>query len=274
MPMSSPGSPANTKVPAVDERLVAPESRYEIDDGRLVYVPPADEPHGSRHSKVAALLEAHVTAEFDVAVDMLTRTSETGDQAPDVSVFPRARDPRTRSRRLEELAFEVVATESLGRAADKAGVLASRGVRRIFAIDVARLRAFEWSRELEGWTLLDPSSSIEDPTLAVPLPIEPLARAIKADDAMAKALRAKRHPEFLAERAEGFDEGHARGIEQGIERGIERGRRLALRRLLSIKFGGVGPDLDARIAGATSDELDMYLERLLTAATAVAVFER
>jgi len=274
MPMSPPSRPANTATPAVDERLVASESRYEIADGNLVYVPPADEPHGSRHSKVAALLEAHTSADFDVAVGMLTRTSETSDQAPDVTVFPRARDPRTGGRRLEELAFEVISTESLGHAADKAADLASRGVRRIFAIDVVRIRAFEWSRELEGWTLLDPGGAIEDPTLAVPLPIEPLVRAIKADDAIAKALRAKRHPELLAERAEGRAEGFDEGLERGIERGIERGRRLELRRLLTIKFGVIDPDLDARVADATSDELDTYLERLLSAASAVAVFER
>jgi hypothetical protein len=60
--------------------------------------------------------------------------------------------------------------------------------------------------------MLDLTSSIEDQTLAVPLPIEPLVRAIKADDAVAKALRAKRHPEFLAERAEGWAEAMAGSV--------------------------------------------------------------
>ena len=35
--------------PAVDERLVMPETRFEILDGKVEYVPPADEPHGVRH---------------------------------------------------------------------------------------------------------------------------------------------------------------------------------------------------------------------------------
>jgi hypothetical protein len=34
------------RLPAVDERLVAPESRYEILDGRIVHVSPAHPPHG------------------------------------------------------------------------------------------------------------------------------------------------------------------------------------------------------------------------------------
>jgi Uma2 family endonuclease len=94
---------ANAKLPAVDERLVAPETRYEIDGGVLVHVSPAHEPHGSRHSKISALLEARVDLELDVATDMLTRTSETTDVAPDVSVFPVERDPETGGRQLEHL---------------------------------------------------------------------------------------------------------------------------------------------------------------------------
>jgi hypothetical protein len=33
---------------------------YEVEDGRVQYVSPADEPQGSRHSKLSALLEAFV----------------------------------------------------------------------------------------------------------------------------------------------------------------------------------------------------------------------
>ena len=77
--MSSPGSLVDTDLPAVDDRLAPPETRYEIDDGKLVYVPPCYEPHANRHSKVSAVLEAYVTADYDVACDMLTRTSRTSD---------------------------------------------------------------------------------------------------------------------------------------------------------------------------------------------------
>src|SRR5580700_7264431 len=117
---------------AVDERLVAPESGYEVIDGEVVRVPPCDEPHGSRHSKISALLEIYAAKGYDVASDMLTRTSEKGDLAPDASVFPEARDPVTGGRRLEELAFEVLSTEELSHAAKKARALCGRGVRRVF----------------------------------------------------------------------------------------------------------------------------------------------
>src|SRR4051812_30641197 len=120
-------------LPSIDDRLVEPETRYEMYDGELVYVPPADPPHGIRHSKISALVEAHAAADFEVASDMLTRTSKTSDVAPDVSVFPSARDPVTGGRQLEQLAFEVVSTQSIKRAGQKAAKLTERGVRRVFA---------------------------------------------------------------------------------------------------------------------------------------------
>lgn len=87
---------------------------------------------------------------FDVASDMLTRLTETDDAAPDVSVFPVARDEATGGRQIEQLAFEVLSTEPLVDSGRKAAKLVARGVRRVIAIDVERRRAFEWSRELEG----------------------------------------------------------------------------------------------------------------------------
>lgn len=119
--LSSDATHADSPLPAVDEHLVVSEAGYEIVDGVLVHVSPSYEPHASRHSKISALLEAHTDLEFDVAVDMLTRTSETTDRAPDVSVFPSERDPKTGGRQLEHLAFEVVSTESLGHARRQGG---------------------------------------------------------------------------------------------------------------------------------------------------------
>ncbi|MBI2892069.1 MAG: Uma2 family endonuclease [Deltaproteobacteria bacterium] len=200
----------------VDERLVAPESRYEVEDGKVVYVAPSDEPHGSRHSKISALLEAHVAADYDVARDMLTRTSEIADIAPDASVFPAARDPVTGGRRIEELAFQVVSTEKLTDAGRKAQKLIGRGVRRVFAVDVARTRVFEWSAELGTWQILSNQAAIEDRCLAAPLPIEALVLAAKADDAMARALLAKQNSVLMAALDEGRNEGKAEGKAEAV----------------------------------------------------------
>ena len=155
--------PPSRELPPIDERLIAPGSRYEIYDGELAYVAPALPPHATRHSKLSALVETHAHPDFEVASDLLTRTSETSDVAPDVSVYPDAEDPLTGGRQLEHLAFEIVSTERLSRASRKAGMLADRGVRRVFAIDIEHERALEWSRSTRDWEELDPTGRIEDP---------------------------------------------------------------------------------------------------------------
>jgi len=203
-------------LPEVDQRLVTPETRFEIEDGRWIYVPPADERHGESHSRVDGLLRAHRAAGYSVAIDMLTRTSQSDDLAPDVSVYPTARDSRTRGRQLEELAFEIASTESLVHAGAKAARLVSRGVRRVFALDLQRARALEWSKEAGQWSILDLGARIVDPALAVPLPIEALLDAALADDAIVRAWRSRRHAEFIAERAEGREEGRAEGRAEAL----------------------------------------------------------
>ncbi|HEU4730902.1 MAG TPA: Uma2 family endonuclease, partial [Kofleriaceae bacterium] len=211
-------------LPGIDERLVEPETRYEMLEGRLVYVSPADAPHGTRHSKLAALLEVHAGLEYQVAADMLTRTSRTSDIAPDVSVFPSAPDPVTGKRQLQHLAFEVVSTQSLGYAGRKAAQLAGRGVRRVFAIDVERSQALEWSAVDGKWQALDPAGVIEDPALDVALPVGALLDTAKADDAVARALLAKGNAVLARDRAEAAAAGRAAGEAAGRAAGEAAGR--------------------------------------------------
>ena len=252
MKMSSHGSRAKPELPAVDERLVAADCGYEIDDGKLVRVPPAFEPHADRNSKLAALLEAHAAEEFNVAVDMLTRTSQIDDIAPDASVYPAARDPQTGGRQLEHLAFEVVSTQSLGDAGRKAAKLVGRGVRRVFAIVVERARAFEWSPDLGTWSLLDPDAVLDDRALAVPLPMRVLLHAAKADDAVAAALLAKRNPVLVA----AIDQGRAAGMAEALVQILEQ-RDLPL-----------APGDRARLlAERDLERLGRWLSRAITSAT-------
>jgi Uma2 family endonuclease len=243
---SSSSSPSRSSLPAVDTRLVAPESRYEIEDGKVKYVAPADEPHGTRHSKISALVEAHAGDDFEVASDMLTRTSEFDDMAPDVSVFPKERNEGG-GRKLEQLAFEVASTESLSAAGRKANKLMARGVRRVFVIDVSRQRAFEWSVEQRAFRSLERDSVIEDHALAAPLPIEALVHAAKADDAVARALLVKQNPvleaALAARRAEGEAEGELRGMAEGKLRGMAE----ALIAVLSARGIALEPADTARI---------------------------
>ena len=214
-------------------------------------------------------MEAHVAPEFDVASDMLTRTSETDDVAPDVSVFPYARDPATGGRQLEHPAFEIVSTETLGHAGQKAAKLVARGVRRVFAIDVGRARALEWSRSRGTWSLLDPSGHIEDLALAVPLPIEALVHAAKADDAMARALLAKRNPVLEAARAEDRITAKAEGkLEGKLE-----GKSSALLVILATRGVSLDPSVRARILDERDpDRLDRWIARAASCTTTAEVF--
>ena len=218
--MSIETTDADSELPDVDERLVAPESGYEIIDGMVVAVPPALPPHATRQSKIAALFEAHTRADYDVATEMLTRTSKIDDIAPDVSVFARAPDPKTGGRRLEELVVEIISTQTIANAATKAEKLSKRGVRRVFGIDLTRGRLLEWSRELGTWSILDSSADLVDAVLATPMPLSAMLDAGRTDDAVARALVAKHNPIVAAVRAEGLAEGVAEGLAEGTSRSI------------------------------------------------------
>jgi len=193
-----------------------PESGFEIVAGEVIAVSPAHEPHGNQHSKLSALLEAYCAPGYNAASDMLTRAGLREDFAPDGSIYPLARDPVTGGRQLEELAFEVVVTESLANAGKKAATLQGRGVRRVFAIDVERGRCLEWSRALDSWEILGAEAAIEDPALVTRLAIRDLVSAGSADDAVARALLAKRN----AVVEEALDARHARGRTDGLRDAI------------------------------------------------------
>ncbi|HVH43433.1 MAG TPA: Uma2 family endonuclease [Labilithrix sp.] len=217
--------------PAVDDRIVAPESRAEILEGRLIFAPPALEKDAVPHADLAYVLRAHVKDGFNVAVDMLTRTSEKSDFAPDVSVYEAARDPETGGRRLEELAFEIVNEQAIAEQTTKARELTRRGVRRVFCLVVKQEKIIEWSRATDGWAAT-PLDVIDDACLARPLPTDAVLKATRADDAVLQALRAKGHPQFDAVREEGREEGREAALRIGVldlcesyEIALDEGRR-------------------------------------------------
>jgi hypothetical protein len=220
-----PRSPSVPDLP-VDEPLIMPETRWEVIDGEVVYVSPAHEPHATRHSKLQAVLEVYKAAGFSAACDMLTRVSEKSELAPDASIYPTARDAETGRRQLEHIAFEICSTERLSESAIKAARLAERGVRRIFALDVERGRAVEWSRATGNWEILPIDAVVEDPALALPLPMRDVVAAAEVDDSIARALLHKQNPVLMQAlddtRAQGKIEGRAEGKAEAIVAVLER----------------------------------------------------
>jgi flagellar biosynthesis/type III secretory pathway protein FliH len=73
-------------------------------------------------------------------------------------------------------------------------------------------------------------------------------------------------------RAQGLEQGIEQGLEQGLERGRAEGEARTLRRQLSMKFGDLPSAMDERISVATTDQLEIWLDRVLTAESLSSVF--
>ena len=210
--------PGRGASPAVDDHLVAPEvTRDEIIAGRKVVAFPAEAPHGDKQVDLDTLLRLHVAPGYVVSADLITRFAMDSDFASDTCVRREGTDPATGRRYLEEIAFEVVSTQSERNAAEKAQVMHRSGVRRIFGVWVkGRRKACEWSAESESWSLLEEGSQIEDRCLGAPLPVKALLDAALVPRAVVQALEAQGDPAIqeLKEAAE------ARGIARGIAEAI------------------------------------------------------
>jgi Uma2 family endonuclease len=176
----------------VDERLVAPEQRFEAIDGQIVYAAPSNEPHGTAMFDLAALLSAHLLPGYRGAVDMLVRANRFSDFAPDACIFPAERDPETGGRQLEELVFEIIDSQPLSEVSRKARLLTERGIRQIFCLDLPQKRAHRWSAKDDAWVALRSDESITDPTCLVRgIPVRALLNAASVDEATAAALLEK-----------------------------------------------------------------------------------
>ena len=181
---------------------------------------PALPDHGDEHSELDFVVRGLVAPGYQVSTDLLTRVGGDSDFASDSSVRKKGTDPATGTRYLEEIAFEVVSTQSERDVAEKADEMHGRGVRRLFAIFVkGPRRVCEWSPKSRRWIPLDAGTRIEDPCLVTPLAVSALLNAALADNAVVEALKAKRNPEILKLEAAAEAKGEARGEAKGEVRG-------------------------------------------------------
>jgi hypothetical protein len=204
--------------PAVDDHLVVPEvTRDQIIAGRRVVAFPAEAPHGDKQVDLDSLLRFHVAPGYVVSADLITRFAVDSDFASDTCVRREGVDPATGRRYLEEIAFEVVSTQSERNAAEKAQVMHRSGVRRIFGVWVkGRRRVCEWSAESEGWGLLAEGSQIEDRCLGAPLPVKALLDAALVRRAAVQALEIQGDPAVQEMKEAAKAAGIARGIAESI----------------------------------------------------------
>ncbi len=255
--------PSTSCLPAVDDRLVAPESHAEIVDGRVYRTMGANPPHATRHFDIAHAFAGVLAEGYAGAVDMLTRADEESDAAPDVSIFPSAPDEKTGGRQIEEIAFEVLDTERLAHATDKVEKFAKRGVRRLFAVKVGSRKVYEWDHTHHDWTELDAAAEIVDRCFRVPLPVAALVDRVLANDTVAKALLAARNRVIegaLAERE---------------ARGAQRSLAASVLRVLARRGVHVDEATQARVLDCDDTAtLEAWLDRAATATTARDVFDR
>ncbi len=251
--------------PRIDERLVAPETREQLVRGRRVVAMPANPAHGDRHFKLDYVIGAHVKEGYVGSTDLLTRSAMQSDFATDTCVRKDGIDPRTDTRYLEELAFEVVNEQSRRDITEQAEDLTARGVRRVVAIFVKKGEVAEW---LAGtWKKLDPEGTFSDPTLTRPLRVKELLDAAEADNAVARALLAKNNP-VLAEatiqsRNEGRREGRNEGRREGHNEGRNEGRREGLAEGIAVACELLGIELTAPLRARMSEFDVSGLEALL-----------
>jgi hypothetical protein len=279
--LSAPGAAGGSRyhapgleepLPAVDERLVVPETRQEMLGGRALIAQPAHPPHAKRHAELGYLVRAHVAPGYIVAVDMLTRTDEESDYAADVSVFSDRLDSETGGRMLEELAFEITDKQRLKVPTEKARRLVARGVRRVFCVLVKQRRMMEWAHAAGDWAVMAADATIDDRCLVRPLPIRSLLDVAAADAAVAAALLARRTPlleqALATSRAEGELEGKLEGTLEGKLEGLRAGCLAAIR----ARTGTLPKGTQKRVAAiADARQLETLLGRIVAATDAAAV---
>jgi hypothetical protein len=232
-PSSGTGSGSNAALrlpgtteppPYVDDRLVEPETREELVRGRRVHALPAKAEHADPHSLLDRVIGSHADKGFVTSADLLTHAGPASDFATDVCVRRDGTDPRTGDRYLEELAFEVVHTQSRRSMTTRAKDLTKCGVRRVFAFFVKTGEVCEWSPPKRRWLPLDLDGSISDPLLVRPIPVRALLDAAEADDAVVRAMDAKHNPELVRIRKRTYAKGHAKGRLKGRAEGRAKGR--------------------------------------------------
>lgn len=252
--------PGTRSRPPLDEHVVVPETtRDEVVRGRRVIAQPSSPPHGDRHFELDYVIRGSIRHGYVGSTDMITRFSNESDFATDTSVRKAGIDPATGQRYLEELAFEVVHTQSKRDMIERAEELTARGVRRVIGIFVKEGAVREWVPSEGAFRAFPPGSLIEDPCLSLPIRVESLLSAVEADNAVARALLAKENPVLTRLK----------------EQGKAQGKAEAVLTLLVSRGVPVSSAACAEILACTDlDQLDRWLIQSVSVAAASDLFQK
>jgi hypothetical protein len=212
-----PGMHDHEAMPRLDEHLVREGTREEVLRGQRIVAAPARAPHADPHCRLDYLISAAVASGYVASSDLLTRAGPGSEFATDTSVRREGIDPATKTRYLEELAFEVVSTQSMREITERAEDLSNRGVRRLIAVFVKNGEVAEWSVGGKCWIPLSLDSTLADPTLARPVLIRALFDAGVADNEVIESLAAKGNPRLAQREAAKHEQGLREGLQQAVE---------------------------------------------------------
>jgi len=262
----APGA-ERVSMPGLDDHLVKPEvTRDEIVRGERMVAMPSLPEHGDRHFGIDYVLGAHVKSEYVGSTDLITRFSPGSDFATDTCIRRGGTDPSTGGRYLEEVAFEVVNTQSASELRVRAEDVTARGVRRFFGIFVKKGLVAEWSSKKGTFVPIAPDGEIADPTLATPVSVRALLDAAEADNGVARALLSKNNPVLVAARE--------KEREEGREEGLLQGKASSLLAVLAAREMAPSPEVRQAIAACKSARtLDRWLKKALTARSADEVVQ-
>jgi len=249
--------PGTRRPPPLDDHLVVPEiTRDEMVRGRRVVAQPSAPPHGDRHFELDYVVRGLLRPGYIGSTDMITRFASDSDFATDTSVRKAGVDPATGQRYLEELAFEVVHTQSKRAMIERAEDLTARGVRRLFGIYVKEGVVREWIPGEGAFRTLPPGSVIEDPCLSLPIRAESLLSAAEADNAVARALVAKDNPVIATLKAQGKAQGKAEAVlTLLVSRGVSVSEAVRSKILACSDLARLDRWLIKAVSAASTDEI-------------------
>lgn len=246
--------------PRVDDHLVEPDTREEMIEGVRIYAQPASLPHASTNVRIDAVMAGNARDDYEVASDLLTRVDHDSDFASDVCVLRRGIDPESGARYLEELAIEIVSSQSLARVTKRAKLWAKRGVRRIFAVFTRKQEVREWLHERETWLTLASDATIDDPILVQPIPVRALLQRDVAERAVIEGFARREVPALLAREQAARDLGMAEGMAAGRKQALVEAIA-AVCEVLGLRFAARER---AELAALDADALEAALASLRT----------
>ena len=248
--------------------------RYELDQGRRVYVAPTGKDGGQSTISGGELIVSDPIVKT-AGIDIGHALNEKTLRAPDISVADLTDEPGWHK------GAPALAVEYAGSGQDEAELklkikdLLAAGTRFIWVVRLIGVRHVEVYEPEKPMRLAHIGDELRAPgVLQNPIPVQAMFdRQLAHELTLRNLLQRKGYQGLDAVR----EEGHQRGLEEGHQRGLEEGRqalRSTLKSILLARGFSLDPDQADRLAACHEMALlERWVGRAVTAPTAAEVFE-